>query len=153
MSEKEKDKKLTEKIAIGGIALIMLVLLGASLLVPRYQTQTVAVTAAMKEDHLDFHGETTIKDLLTETGRSFIPEEGKLYRITIRYLVNGEAGNVAVYGCSEMETVTTFLARKPNVELQLTTRFNSSRITDQAGNPFQKDSMYLSPYVTVEELS
>lgn len=153
MSENKKENIRGTLVLLTALFFGLLLIFGGKALLERYQTQVVPVAATMDEDNLAFQASARVTDLYDTQGKPFEAEEGKLYEMTIRYYINGDLANPAVYGCSDMETVTTFLARKPRIEADLKTAFNLSRITDQAGNPFNRETMTLSPYITVEALN
>lgn len=144
-----------EKILKAGVMFLAALLLLSSCFIWRLwketKIQTIPVTAYMDSQNLDLNATVTLTDLASPDGTEAKIKKGHLYEVTIRYAINGVYGNWAVYGCSEMETVTTFVARKEKPQIRLTAAFDSSRITDGSGVPFDPDTMSLVPYVTVEE--
>lgn len=151
MSESKKEKIMRKGLPI---FFIVLLLLGGTFLWNLWREsriQIISVTAYMKGETLDLNDTVRIKDLTETDGTKAEVQEGQFYELTIRYAINGIYGNWAVYGCSEMETKTTFIARKEHPEVELTVAFDTSKITDGSGNSFDPETMSLIPYATVEE--
>lgn len=151
MSESKKEKIMRRGLPI---VCIVILLLGGTFLWNLWREsriQTIPVTAYMEGETLDLNDTVRIKDLTESDGTKAEIQEGQLYELTIRYAIDGIYGNWAVYGCSEMETATTFIARKDHPEVELTVAFDSSKITDGSGNSFDPETMSLVPYATIEE--